>query len=496
MFAFTGKTWSCLAAAFIALLFALTWLVRPIQDPDFFWHLKMGEWLWQHHSWPIPDPFAFTTPAELGLRQLFIIKGYWLSQLLYFAAHAVFGWPGIYCLRLGVFAVFALILWKHRQGNDWLWGGAALACLVVIFDLYPVERPQFFSFVLFAWLYLLLDSLWRAPETLSRHHFWTVALLMMLWGNLHGGVLLGQVLWLVAVAVVLVLKVRGGDRHSGQFGLCALALVGLLAGCFNPNAFRMLPGLLQSFDTSAHVFAVNDEFASVVRAWQGPFRPLVIIFGVAAGLSLAATLTSFRRQPVFGLLVLVGIGGYAAMHIRYIPFFLLTALPVVVRGLAGIPLRRGVCALVAAGALILTVGFAWNDKGNLAKIQSVGWVSDRDFPVGVADQILNGDLRGRLFNLYRWGGYLLWRLGPERQVFIDGRALDETVSRDALTAEMVRFGGGRVIWKEIFDKYQINYAILPLTDQGRPYALTHAISQDPLWRMVFTSGNAVLLARR
>ncbi|MCA9790525.1 MAG: hypothetical protein KC910_01970, partial [Candidatus Eremiobacteraeota bacterium] len=45
------------------------------------------------------------------------------------------------------------------------------------------------------------------------------------------------------------------------------------------------------------------------------------------------------------------------------------------------------------------------------------------FPVYACDWIeANPGLPERILNPYEWGGYLLWRLGPQRKVFFDGRA--------------------------------------------------------------------------
>ena len=90
---------SALLLLLLFALFASTYLVRPIVDPDIFWHLKSGEWLWQEKSWPIPDPFSFTSPEEFNARQLFIVKGYWLAQLTYYSLHSLSGWAGIIVLR-------------------------------------------------------------------------------------------------------------------------------------------------------------------------------------------------------------------------------------------------------------------------------------------------------------------------------------------------------------------------------------------------------------
>ncbi|TLM65644.1 MAG: hypothetical protein FDZ69_09075 [Deltaproteobacteria bacterium] len=476
-------------------LAAVTWLARPVQDPDFFWHLKVGEWLWQRGSWPIPDPFSFVTPLELDARQLFIIKGYWLSQLLYFASHAVLGWPGIYLLRLAVFAVFAGILWLRRREDPWLWGSVGLVCLALIFDLYPVERPQFFSFLCFAWLYLLLDGFWRGATIPSRRHFWLVGIVMLLWGNLHGGFLLGQGLLLMTLALCLTNGFRRPGAASDPL-LWRLAVVGLAAGCLNPNIARIVPVFFQTTQASDLMFAANDEFVSVLSAWRGSLRPVAMAYGAFVVLAGLALLAGVRRHSLFALLCLAGTGVYAALTIRYLPFFLVAALPVVVTGLTAASWHRRLRGPVLAAAVILVAGLLWNERGNLARIRAAGWVSNHDFPVEIAEQVAAAGVDGRLFNTYRWGGYLLWRLGPTRQVFVDGRALDAEACRDALTAEMVSFGGGRLIWREIFDKYGITYAILPLVEQGGPYLLTQAVARDSRWQVLSTSGNAVLLARR
>ena len=32
-----------------------------IADTDFWWHLKTGQYIVEHHSLPVPDPFAYTS---------------------------------------------------------------------------------------------------------------------------------------------------------------------------------------------------------------------------------------------------------------------------------------------------------------------------------------------------------------------------------------------------------------------------------------------------
>jgi hypothetical protein len=134
---------------------------------------------------------------------------------------------------------------------------------------------------------------------------------------------------------------------------------------------------------------------------------------------------------------------------------------------------------------------------NLTQVSEAGWVSNDNFPVAVAGNFLERSVEGHLFNLYRWGGYLLWRIGPEQKVFVDGRSFDGGVIRDALAAEMVGFkNSGMPLWKKVFDKYHIDSAILPISEGGARYALTMALYRDPDWTLAYQSGNAALFLKR
>src|SRR5439155_2253168 len=48
-----------LAAACLLGLFS-----TAAADTDFWWHLKTGQYIVQHHPLPIPDPFAYTTATN------------------------------------------------------------------------------------------------------------------------------------------------------------------------------------------------------------------------------------------------------------------------------------------------------------------------------------------------------------------------------------------------------------------------------------------------
>jgi hypothetical protein len=481
------------------VLFAGTYLVRPIIDPDVFWHIKSGEWLWLKHHWPIPDPFAFTSPEEFNLRQLFIIKGYWLAQLIYFSLHSLFGWAGLVVLRFVLFTVLFLALWTRRSGDRLIWAGLVFIYLISVLSFFPVERPQFFTFIFFAWLYLLLDQHFSGVQIIQRSHVVITCALMLLWGNLHGGVIIGQLLLVLGAVCVGIrgLFYRTQSNFSENRKLLLFLGASLAFSFCNPNALKLPVILYQTASATDIMFATNDEFDSLMQLLQGNKIPQLIPYVTFLAFGLWGLIVARKAQPLFSALLMVGTAIYAGMDVRYHPLFMVTVLPIAARSFGAPSVRRIAAALVVFTSIFFGLFFTRAETNNLARVREMGWVSDNDFPVAVAERFLQRPGDSHLFNLYRWGGYLLWRIGPEHKVFVDGRAFDAGVIRDALAAELVSFKkSGVPLWKQIFEKHQIDSAILPRIEGGAPYGLSVALYRDPDWILDYQSGNAALFLKR
>ena len=52
----------CAAVATAAFLIAI--FAGPIEDTDFWWHLKTGQYIAQQHRLPFPDPFSYTAATD------------------------------------------------------------------------------------------------------------------------------------------------------------------------------------------------------------------------------------------------------------------------------------------------------------------------------------------------------------------------------------------------------------------------------------------------
>ena len=79
-------------------------------------------------------------------------------------------------------------------------------------------------------------------------------------------------------------------------------------------------------------------------------------------------------------------------------------------------------------ALLLVGGITSKSTGSTASSSAVPIGSTRR---RATDFLLQHHIKGKIFNTYGQGGYLIWRLWPDQQVFLDGRALNESVHQDA-----------------------------------------------------------------
>ncbi len=79
LFLWWASSFPVLLSTLLATLTVLTVRTR-LDDPDLWWHLKVGEIVWQRHSIPRMDTFAFTTHGHAWMAHE------WLAQVSIYGA--------------------------------------------------------------------------------------------------------------------------------------------------------------------------------------------------------------------------------------------------------------------------------------------------------------------------------------------------------------------------------------------------------------------------
>src|SRR5581483_1141665 len=204
------------AMVVLAALCLLGLFSTEIADTDFWWHLKTGEYIWQHRSLPVPDPFSFTAdlgaPAFEGEARVryFNLTHEWLGQLLWYAVYRLAGFPGVVlfkALLLTAFCGIAGLLAARRTGSRY-WGLAAAGAASSLAVLFSVDRPAlltFFFVAVFVWILERGSPLWLLP------------VLALVWANCHGGFFLGWVV-LGAYAAGATIRRRPAQLAATRLG--------------------------------------------------------------------------------------------------------------------------------------------------------------------------------------------------------------------------------------------------------------------------------------
>src|SRR5262249_39531365 len=114
-------------------------------------------------------------------------------------------------------------------------------------------------------------------------------------------------------------------------------------------------------------------------------------------------------------------------------------------------------------------------------------LNERRYPQETMAFIKQERLPAPLFNAYAWGGYELWRLYPDYQVFMDGRThvYGREVLQDFL--EVSTLGRG---WRAVLDKWGIQTVLA-----HRPSQLAQVLQAVEGWRLVFVEREAAVFVR-
>ena len=143
----------------IAIFAVAAFVLAFPYDPDYFWHLRTGQWIVENGQLPDHDLFSCTRPdAPWVLHE-------WLFEVVLYLVHGAAGTVGVralvaVCLGL-TFATTYQGIRRHLNPGPALWLGVVSFLAVLSF---PAPRPQLFSFLFYAvFLHRILDFL-------RRHH--------------------------------------------------------------------------------------------------------------------------------------------------------------------------------------------------------------------------------------------------------------------------------------------------------------------------------------
>lgn len=471
----------------------LVYHTSPLALSDFWWHLNTGRWIWSQGALPVDDPFLFTSPVPLDGRASMILRGYPLSQLLFFGVYSVAGTYGLLVLKSLLLTLFYFLAWNllRRSGLHSVLACLAISVLPLLFFRFDELRPQVLSFI-FALLLLQLIQHVLARERHGEHVQWHVAALlpltMLLWANLHPGYVIG--IGMLLVYLVSEWLTRSDRLPAGALRRWAITVLAALALSFcNPGGAAALWVSFSEF--SGPFVQVIDEFMGTLKYFDY-YGAAYIGYGIVALALIPCVALAFRwRQLSPAHLVLLA--GFVAAGMLSFRFSLLMVVMVLIFASAYFAPALNRWALAARGLPLLILWCVATGVLANAALGRTAWsrapLESSVLPAGAADYLRQARPNGNLYNPYEYGGYLSWQLYPQ-QVFIDQRTLSwATYEEDSQV--------WRGDYPAVFSKYRIGAVIQPVLERetGKPSRLVAGLLNDEQWEVGYYDRRDIVFIR-
>ena len=483
-------------------------------DGDLPRHLLMGGLILQTRTVPTVDVFSFRTTGFPG------IPHEWLSQVIFAGIYDWLGLNGVVLLTaLIVMLVWMVVFREARSQSRSLFFPLFFTALAAgASQIHVLPRPHIFTYLLTAVWLALLERVGKK----DMGKWWLFPLLMLIWVNLHGMFVLGIMLWGIYLVgsfldsgrnpKVLLSEPanpevelqdsikRPGFQILSKRKTKSMLLAGassLIATFFSPSGAHIWETIV-SLGSNTYITSKISEYQS-----ENFHLPETWLFLVL----LLLTMMGFARAKNIGwthILLTVAFAFLALYTSRMIPLFAIVVAPVAAKAFAewireehpqsrfaafeGRIARTNSSANGWVWILLVVLGTTFLFQQGIAlDAEAKGNVFDDPFfPVRAVDWLDSNPQEGHVFNEFDWGGYLLLKLWPRHQIFMDGHT---HIYGEALTREyeqVVALGDG---WQNVLDKYPIEWAIIH-TESGISKAL-----QENGWKVLYKDETAVILRR-
>ena len=426
-------------------VFVIAFWIRGILllDPDFGWHLRMGELILQKGI-PQTDPFSYTMPSYP------FVDHEWLTNIALARLYPLVYTEGL-TLIFAILSTLAILIQLRFPIKKWSFVPFAFVAGSLL--SFVGVRTQVITWIFFSILLFLM--LHKKTQKLR----FLLPLLFILWANLHGGFGIG------VITLFVVTVVRIWEQRKILFEKISILILCFVATLINPYGIRLWWELwMQISDTS-------------LRWSISEWRPAVFIFNFTlwSFVSLSSFMVvRYRKKFSLSQLVLYFILLIAGLSsIRHMPFWLLLALPMATSAFAwfaeeaklykgGTERLHKAYAILAVGVMLVVIVEAAVNLNGARSLQE-----ETFYPKQAVRFLKSHKSCGQLFSNYGWGGYLIWKL-PEKKVFIDGRMPSwrweaKLPSESSYVFEEYnKILGGKIPVKRAIDKYNIDTFLLSI----------------------------------
>ncbi|MCK5431531.1 MAG: hypothetical protein KAJ03_02240 [Gammaproteobacteria bacterium] len=267
---------------------------------DAYWHIKVGEWILQQQQAPSTGIFSYSKGDSSW------VAHEWLSSTIIYFVYKLGGWPGMIFMATASVAASLLLManytLKHLNINITI-----IFMLFAFFLLAPhiLPRPHILALpIVTYWTSKLIDASDRLTSPSPY-----LAILMILWSNMHGSFIIG-IVFCFYFAVEAITKAQTTNKRltlAKSWGL--LTLLSIIASVITPHGFD---SLLMPFQL------INQNYViSIVSEWASPNFHSIQALEVWLLSLLILCFTLGIKIPLFRMIFLLGLIHLSLKHARH-----------------------------------------------------------------------------------------------------------------------------------------------------------------------------------
>ena len=460
--------------SFMILSICIYLISISVSDADLWGHLRFGLDILASGKIIQVDPYSYLTAGQQW------INHEWLAELLYAIAWSIGGSPGLILFKtlIGVLALGIVFGWLiHSRLSPLRAGFLMLLTTYLLLPATASVRPHMFTLLCFPLILLVILQAEGGHYT----WLWAAPIIFASWVNLHGGFLAGLgFLGMWAVLRILL-------HHRDWRKIAPPVLLSFLAVLLNPYGVDLIRLLLRT--------------ATVPRPEIVEWEPLPLTSGfgllylLLLGISIIGLFYSRRqhRLPTVLLFIVAALLPFVAY--RHLPLFALAGVMLVGEHLRDawerfLPSRSS--ARIQSTWFIVFPAITGLALLILSYPRFTGIVIPQNrgfFPISAVNLLKQSQVKGNLAVDFNWGEYVIWHLGPDIKVSVDGRR--ETVYADDIYKKNMDFRYGMSDWEAVLTDFDTDLALVI-----RSSPADNLISLNPGWDLIFADERSALFASR
>jgi hypothetical protein len=406
-----------LIVSLILLISFVTFVITSIRGSisfDVFWHLQMGkDWIVNGLS-PWVDHYSFTYNGQTIVNPPVIFQSiiyFLVSQLGTTVGLQVFRFL---CAMLTLGLTFTLL--RQSKSPPILYA-IVIPMMILLLQMRAIVRPELLSY---AFSVLALILYFKAGNEISRKSMIPIVALMWAWSFYHSSII-GYVIFfgLFLDSAIYQYKIQSPRRDWLKWFAWGLAI--LLVGFLNPDFSHPM----------IHAVTFPSDWKSMITEYFPSPSYVESIAGIYVLILIALFVPILAfQQKRFGLIIVWAVMLYSAITMNRM--FTPSGIVVLVMS-AGLlsnsqvprELKANLQSLpgwATSVGLFIPIGLILYSNVSQARMSlQLGQLLEYRYPVAMTKYMMDSGTSGRIFNEYEIGGYLISRLAPNSQVYIDGR---------------------------------------------------------------------------